>query len=84
MKNVPFPCHLRAKERPRATGAARTARAALIAKLYCQNALTSNKMKVIQCLDTKYTEDFIPVSLTVNLKGYLCFHCKTQSRHRHN
>ena len=41
-------------------------------------------MKVIQCLDTKYTEAFIPVSLTVNLKGYLCFHCKTQSRHRHN
>ena len=41
-------------------------------------------MKVIQCKDTKYTEAFIPVSLTVNLKGYLCFHCKTQSRHRHN
>lgn len=40
MKNLGFPCHLRAKERPRATGAARAARAALIAKFFTVKMLS--------------------------------------------
>ena len=40
LKNLRFPCRVRAKEGPRATGAARTARAALIAKFFTVKMLS--------------------------------------------
>jgi len=40
MKNFRFPCHVKAKEGPRATGAATAARAALIAKFFTVKMLS--------------------------------------------